>query len=216
MYAITGASGQLGRLVIASLLERIDAASIVALVRDPAKVGDLAARGVVVRAFDYNAPATLAPALDGVDRLLLISSSELGARPAQHQAVIDAAKAAGVGYIAYTSILRADTNPMILASDHRATEAAIKASGLPYAFLRNGWYTENYIMSAGPAIEHGAFLGSAGTGRISNASRANYAAAAVAVLTDGSAGSRTFGWRAKVRSFWPTLPKPSPAVPANR
>ena len=192
MYAVTGASGQLGRLVVDALLEEVEPARIVALVRDPAKLDDLARRGVVVRAFDYNAPATLAPALAGVERLLLISSSEVGARQAQHQGVVDAAKAAGVGYIVYTSILRADTNPMNLAIEHCATEAAIKASGLPHAILRNGWYTENYVMSAAAALEHGAFLGSAGEGRISGASREDYAAAAAAVLVDGSVETRTF------------------------
>ncbi|MFF0952870.1 SDR family oxidoreductase [Rhizobium leguminosarum] len=192
MYAVTGASGQLGHLVIDALLKTVKPDHVVALVRDPAKLGDLAARGVVVRAFDYNAPATLVPALEGVGRLLLISSSEVGSRLAQHRAVIDAAKTAGVGYIAYTSILHADTNPMNLAIEHRATEAAIAASGLPHAILRNSWYTENYAMSAAPAVEHGAFLGSAGDGRISSASREDYADAAAAVLADGSVETRIF------------------------
>lgn len=192
MYAVTGASGQLGRLVIDALLEKVEAGNIVALVRDPAKLGDLAAHGVMVRAFDYDAPATLAPALEGVDRLLLISSNDPASRQPQHQAVIDAAKTASVGYIAYTSILHADSNPMNLAATHRVTEAAIEASGLAHAFLRNSWYTENYVMSAAPAIEHGAFLGSAGDGRISSASRADYAAAAAAVLADDSVENRTF------------------------
>ncbi len=192
MYAVTGASGQLGRLVIDALLQTARPSDIVALVRNPAKLSDLAARGVVVRAFDYDAPDTLEPALAGVDRLLLISSSDVGSREAQHGAVISAAKTAGVGYIAYTSILNADANPMNLAVEHRATEVAIKASGLPYAILRNGWYTENYVMSAAPAIEHGALVGSAGDGRISSASREDYADAAAAVLIDGSAETRVF------------------------
>lgn len=192
MYAVTGASGQLGRLVIDALLKSTKPHNVVALVRDPAKADDFAARGVAVRAFDYDDPTTLVPALDGVDRLLLISSSEVGSRLAQHQAVIDAAKAAGVGYIAYTSILHADTNPMNLAVEHRATEAAIAASGVSYAILRNSWYTENHVVSAAPAIEHGAFLGSAGDGRISSASRKDYADAAAAVLADGSVETRAF------------------------
>jgi len=192
MYAVTGASGQLGRLVLDALLKKVDATSIVALVRDPTKFGDVAARGVVVRPFDYNAPATLKFALKGVDRLLLISSSEVGARKAQHQAVIDAAKTAGVGYVVYTSILHADSNPMNLAVEHRSTEAAIVASGLRHAILRNSWYTENNIMSAVPPIEHGTLIGSAGDGHISGASRADYAAAAASVLTDGSIDIRTF------------------------
>lgn len=190
MYAVTGASGQLGRLVIEALLRTVKPASIVALVRDPSKLKELAARGVVVRAFDYNDPATLAPALAGVDRLLLISSSEVGSRRAQHQAVLDAAKAKNVGYIAYTSMLRASTSPMNLAVEHRETEAAITASGIPYAILRNGWYTENYVMSVAPAIEHGAFIGSAGDGRISGASREDFADAAAAILVDGSVEPR--------------------------
>jgi NAD(P)H dehydrogenase (quinone) len=129
MYAVTGASGQLGRLVIEKLLTKVDPGQIVALVRDPAKVADFAAQGVAVRTFDYNAEADMAPALAGVDRLLLISSNELGAREAQHRAVIDAAKTAGVGLIAYTSILHADGSPLGLATEHRATEAAIRRSG---------------------------------------------------------------------------------------
>ncbi|MBD0684355.1 hypothetical protein CGA22_07435 [Pseudomonas sp. PSB18] len=108
--AITGASGQLGRLVIQSLLERVPAEQVIALVRDPGKVQDLAAQGVVVRTADYNQPATLTAALKGVDKLLLISSNELGNRAAQHRAVIDAAKAAGVTLLAYTSVLHADTS----------------------------------------------------------------------------------------------------------
>lgn len=187
MIAVTGASGQLGRLVIAGLLERVAPETIVALVRDPAKLADLAAQGVVVRAFDYNHAETLASALVGVERLLLISSSEIGQRVAQHQAVIAAAKTAGVGFIAYTSLLHADTNPLNLAVEHRATELALAESGVPHALLRNGWYTENYAQSAPMAVAHGAVLGSAGTGRISGAARADYAAAAVAVLTADAA-----------------------------
>ncbi|MBP2274883.1 MULTISPECIES: SDR family oxidoreductase [Sphingomonas] len=187
MIAVTGASGQLGRLVIAGLLERVAPETIVALVRDPAKLADLASRGVVVRAFDYNHAETLASALVGVERLLLISSSEIGQRVAQHQAVIAAAKTAGVGFIAYTSLLHADTNPLNLAVEHRATELALAESGVPHALLRNGWYTENYAQSAPMAVAHGAVLGSAGTGRISGAARADYAAAAVAVLTADAA-----------------------------
>ena len=187
MYAITGASGHLGRLALDALLEAIDPTQVIALVRDPAKLADVAARGVQVRRFDDTAPQTLAPALAGVERLLLISSSEVGKRATQHQAVIDAAKAAGVGFIAYTSILRADTSPMGLAVEHRATETALKASGAPHALLRNGWYTENYVQSAPAALAHGALLGAAGEGKISGASREDYAAAAVRVLTGETA-----------------------------
>lgn len=192
MYAVTGASGQLGRLVIDALLARVSPGEIVALARDPAKLADLADRGVAVRRFDYAAPETLAPALAGVERLLLVSSSEIGRREAQHGAVIDAAKAAGVAFIAYTSILHADGSPIDLAIEHRATEALIRASGLRHALLRNGWYTENYTQSAAPSIEHGAVVGSSGDGRISAAPRADYAEAAAVVLTGAIEADATY------------------------
>lgn len=189
MIAITGASGQLGRLVVEGLLASQPASSIVALVRDPAKVAAWAARGVQVRQADYTQPAALAQALKGVDKLLLISSSEVGQRVPQHRNVIDAARQAGVKLVAYTSILRADSSPLGLAREHRETEALLRASGLPNVRLRNGWYTENYTASAPAAVQHGAVLGSAGAGRFSLASRADFAAAAVAVLTqEGQAG----------------------------
>lgn len=190
MYAITGASGQLGRLVIEALRERVAPSEIVALVRDPAKLSEHAASGIEVRAFDYDRPETLLPALKGVERLLLVSSSEVGRRAPQHRAVIDAAKAAGIRQVVYTSILRAAESPMDLAIEHRDTEEAIRASGIAHTILRNGWYTENYVASAAPAIEHGALLGSAKDGRISGASRADYATAAARVLTDGALGDR--------------------------
>ncbi len=186
MYAIAGASGQLGQLVLAGLVEKVGADKVVALVRTPAKLAEAAASGVSVRAFDYD--AVDAAALAGVERLLLISANEVGKRGPQHQAVIDAAKAAGVGLIAYTSILHAPTSTIGLAEEHRATEAALAASGLPYMLLRNGWYNENYTGALGPSIEHGAIIGAAGAGRICSATRADYAAAAVAALVDGAAG----------------------------
>lgn len=189
MYAVTGASGQLGRLVLESLLGKVPATEIVALVRKPDSVADLAAKGVTVRAFDYDAPDTLAPGLAGVTRLLLISGNAIGSRVPQHQAVIDAAKAAGVQLIAYTSLLRAQTSPMQMAVEHKATEDLLAASGVPAALLRNGWYTENYLMSAGPAIEHGVLIGSAGEGLVSGAARADYAEAAAVVLARGQAGT---------------------------
>ncbi|CAA0109155.1 Quinone oxidoreductase 2 [Starkeya nomas] len=192
MYAVTGASGQLGRLVIDALIQKVAPGAVVALVRDPAKAADAAGKGAQVRRFDYSRPDTLAPALAGVERLLLISSSEVGQRAAQHQAVIDAAKAAGVKFIAYTSILHADTNPLDLAVEHRATEEALKASGIPHAVLRNGWYTENFTAGAAPAIAHGVLLGSAGSGRTSAAARADYAAAAVAVLAGTSVATQVY------------------------
>ena len=183
MIVVTGATGHLGRLVVHGLLKKVPAREIVAAVRSPEKAADLAASGVQVREADYSKPETLAAALAGADRLLLISSSEVGKRAQQHAAVIDAAKRAGVGLIAYTSCLRADTSKLGLAAEHKATEERIRVSGLPYVFLRNGWYLENYTEHLGPALEHGAIPGSAGKGRVAAAARADYAAAAVAVLT---------------------------------
>ncbi len=189
MIVVTGASGQLGRLVIAALLRTVPAGEIVAAVRNPAKVADLAARGVQVRQADYDQPASLAAAFKGADKLLLISASEVGRRVPQHRAVIDAAKAAGVGLLAYTSILHADTSPLPLAAEHQETEALIRASGLPAVILRNSWYTENYLAGIPAALQYGVLLGSAGAGRIASAARADYAEAAAAVLTrDDQAG----------------------------
>lgn len=182
MIAVTGASGHLGRLAIEALLGKVPAKELVALVRTPSKAADLAAKGVQVRQADYSRPETLGPALAGVDKLLLISSSELGQRAVQHQAVVDAARAAGVGFIAYTSILHADRSHLALAAEHLATERALAASGIPYALLRNGWYLENYTGQIPGALLHG-FAGSAGDGRIAAAARADFAAAAAAVLT---------------------------------
>ncbi|AMO96677.1 quinone oxidoreductase 2 [Collimonas fungivorans] len=189
MIVVTGASGQLGRLVIQELLKKLPANEIVAAVRTPEKVADLAALGVQVRLADYAQPATLDAAFKGAGQLLLISSSEVGQRLPQHRNAIDAAKRAGVGLVAYTSVLRADTSPLGLAAEHKATEALLKASGLPHVVLRNGWYTENYLASIPAALQHGAYIGSAGAGRIASAARADYAAAAAAVLTSaGQAG----------------------------
>ncbi|WP_020186966.1 NAD(P)H-binding protein [Methylopila sp. 73B] len=190
MFAITGAAGQLGRLVIDALTKTIAADRIVAAVRTPSKAADLAARGVHVREADYDRPETLAAAFAGVEKLLLISSSEIGRRVAQHQAAIDAARAAGVSLVAYTSVLRAPTSALGLAEEHRQTEAALGASGLPHALLRNGWYTENYLASVPAALAHCAVFGAAGEGRIAGAARADYAEAAAAVLTrDDQAGA---------------------------
>lgn len=185
--AVTGSTGQLGRLVIEDLKAKVPASDIIALARDPAKAGDL---GVAVRAADYAAdPATLEAALKGVDTLVLISSSEVGQRAVQHQNVINAAKAAGVGRIVYTSLLHADTSPLSLASEHVETEAALNASGIPHTILRNGWYTENYTGSVPAGVAHGALVGSAGNGRVASAARADYAeAAAVVATTDGHVG----------------------------
>lgn len=189
MIAVTGATGQLGRIVIDALLKKVPAAEIVAAVRTPAKAADLAALGVIVRQADYGQPETLEAAFAGVDKLLLISGSEVGQREAQHKAVIDAAKAAGVGFIAYTSLLHADTSPLGLGVEHRATEALLKAAGIPFALLRNGWYTENYAASIPPALAHHAFIGAADEGRIASAARQDYAEAAAEVMTrDDQAG----------------------------
>ncbi len=189
MIVVTGATGQLGRLVIQNLLKTVPAAQVVAAVRSPQKAADLAALGVQVREADYTKPATLAAAFAGAEKLLLISSSEIGQRTAQHRAAIDAARAAGVKLVAYTSILRAPTSTLALAAEHVETEAMLRASGLPHVLLRNGWYTENYTASVPAALAHGAVIGSAGPGRLATAARADYAAAAAAVLAqDGQAG----------------------------
>ncbi len=188
--AITGATGRLGRLVIAELLRIAPGAHLVGIVRDPVAAKDLAERGVELRTANYEDPAALKAALTGADKVLLISSSEIGQRVRQHGHVIDAAKAAGVKLLAYTSILHADTSALALAEEHRKTEALIRASGVPFVFLRNGWYTENYTGNIAAAVEHGAVLGAAGQGRLSLAARADYAAAAAAVLAsrDNQAG----------------------------
>lgn len=186
--AITGATGQLGRLTIAKLKTLLPAGQIAALARSPEKA-DL---GVETRAFDYDRPETLAPALAGVERLLLISSSEVGKRAPQHRAVIEAAKAAGVGEIVYTSLLHADRSPLSLAADHVETEAALAESGIPHTILRNGWYAENYTGSIPSALQHGALIGAAGAGRVSGAARADYAEAAARVLAEGGHAGQTY------------------------
>ncbi|EKK5244411.1 SDR family oxidoreductase [Cronobacter sakazakii] len=189
MIAITGATGQLGQRVIDTLLNTVAAQEIVAIVRNPAKAAALSTRGVQVRAADYNDAAALTAALAGVEKLLLISSSEIGQRATQHRNVIDAAKTAGVKLIAYTSLLHADRSPLGLADEHVATEKMLADAGIPYVLLRNGWYTENYLASVPPALEHGVFIGSAGDGKIASASRQDYAEAAAKVLTlDNQAG----------------------------
>jgi len=162
--------------------------------RDPAKAEGNALReqGVEVRAADYSRPETQASAFSGAERLLLISSSENGKRKAQHRNVINAAKAAGVGLIAYTSILHADTSPLFLAEEHRDTEAALAEAGVPFVLLRNGWYTEVYTWRLPPALKHGVLMGAAGEGRISSAARADYARAAATVLAGGDHAGRIY------------------------
>jgi len=182
MIVVTAATGQLGRLVIANLLKTTPASQIVAAVRDPAKAADLAAQGVQVRRADYTDPASLDAAFAGASKVLLISSNDLGNRVAQHRNAIDAAARAEVSLLAYTSVLHADRSTLGLAGEHRETEAAVCASGVPYTFLRNGWYVENHTVSLGGAVAHGALAGAAGEGRISAAARAEYAEAAAVVL----------------------------------
>ncbi|MER8231293.1 SDR family oxidoreductase [Streptomyces sp. NPDC094049] len=184
---VTGATGRLGRHVVDSLLATVPAASVAVVVRDGKKAADLAERGVEVRIADYGRPETLTDAFRAGDRVLLISGSEVGQRVPQHTAVIDAAVAAGVAQLAYTGILGGPDADFELAAEHKETERLILASGLPYTFLRNGWYTENYTENLAPVLAHGAVVANAGEGRIASATRADYAAAAAAVLT-GPAG----------------------------
>lgn len=189
MIAITGATGQLGQHVIETLLKTVPASQIVAIVRNPAKATVLSQQGITVRQADYSDEAAFTTALQGIDKLLLISSSEVGQRAPQHRNVINAAKAAHVKFIAYTSLLHADRSPLGLADEHVATEKMLAQSGIAYALLRNGWYTENYLASAPAALEHGVFIGAAGEGKIASATRADYAAAAARVISeDGHAG----------------------------
>ena len=182
MIVVTGATGQLGKHVIESLLTTIPANQIIAAVRTPAKAGALADKGVQVREADYTRPETLRTAFAGAAKVLLISSNALGKRVEQHRAVIDAAKAAGVKVVAYTSLLRADVSKLALAEEHLATEKYLKESGVGFALLRNGWYAENLTAGIGPALQQGAFVGASKGGRYSAATRAEYAAAAAAVL----------------------------------
>jgi len=186
---VTGATGQLGRLVVEKLKQKVAADTIVALVRNPEKAADL---GVETRPFDYTQPETLVTSLKGIDKLLLISGNEIGQRLPQHKAVIEAAKQAGVKQITYTSILHADSSPLGLAGEHLATEIALKASGLTYTILRNGWYTENYTGSAKGAVGAGAFIGNAGDGKIASAARIDYAEAAAVVLAGEGHENKTY------------------------
>ncbi|WP_405715727.1 MULTISPECIES: SDR family oxidoreductase [unclassified Streptomyces] len=180
---VTGATGELGRLVIEELLATVPASGIAAVVRDEKKAAPLAARGIELRVADYDRPESLKDAFRAGDRVLLISGSEVGKRVPQHTAVIDAAKAAGVAQLAYTGVLGGPDADFQLAAEHKVTEQLILDSGLPHTFLRNGWYTENYTANLAPVLEFGAVVASAGDGRVASAARADYAAAAAAVLT---------------------------------
>ena len=189
MIVVTGPTGQLGRLVIDQLLKTTEAKNIIAAVRTPAKANGLEDRGIQVREADYSRPETLPTAFNGASRLLLISGNELGRREKQHKAVIDAAKSAGVTFVAYTSLLHCDTSPLMLAAEHLATERYLSSSGLTYSLLRNGWYFENQTAAIPQAIQNGAFIGASGEGRFAAASRLDYAAAAAAVLTGKGHGN---------------------------
>ncbi len=186
---VTGATGQLGRIVVEKLKAKVPEGDIVALVRSPKKAAEL---GVEAREFDYSKPENLAAALDGIDKLLIISSNEIGQRASQHTNIVEAAKKAGVKFIVYTSLLRADTSTLSLAEEHLVTEKAIKASGIPYAILRNGWYTENYTGSIGGVLASGVVVGASGEGKISSATRADFAEAAVVVLTTAGHENKTY------------------------
>lgn len=187
--AISGATGQLGNIVVEQLKKRISAENIVALARNTEKANAL---GVEVREFDYSKPEILTGALLGIDRLLLISGSEIGKRVDQHTNVINAAKEAGVKWIVYTSLLHLETTSLNLAEEHKITEQVLKESGINYTLLRNGWYSENYTASVPGAIGGGAFLGSANQGKIASAPRADYAEAAAIVIADESHKGKTY------------------------
>lgn len=189
-FVITGATGSLGRLVVEALLDQnVPAGQIVATGRDLAKIADLAERGVQVRPVDYKDPQSLRQAFKGAEKVLLISGSEVGQRIEQHRNAINAAKEAGAALIAYTSVANADNTGMQLAAEHQATEEVLRASGVPFTLLRNGWYLENYTGQLAVHLQHGAVLGSAGQGKVSAAARADYAQAAAAVLLkEGQAG----------------------------
>ena len=192
-YAVTGASGHLGRLVVGELLARgVPASNVVALVRTWGNAADLAERGVQVREADYSRPPTLGAALAGVDRLLLVSSSEAGQRAAHHSNVIEAAKTAGTSRIVYTSMLNADDSTNPLAGEHRDSERRLRDAGVAFTLLRNGWYTENYTDQLAQYLQRGEIVGVAGSGRISAATRQDYAAAAAAALLHDEEGERTY------------------------
>jgi NAD(P)H dehydrogenase (quinone) len=188
---VAGATGHLGRLVIEELLTSVPAGQVAAVVRDAEKAAGIAARGVELRIADYSAPETLKDAFHAGDIVLLISGSEVGRRVAQHTAVVDAAKEAGVARIAYTGVLGGPAADFLLAAEHKVTEQAILDSGLTYTFLRNGWYTENYTAQIPVQLEHGV-VGSAGDGTVGSATRADYAAAAAAVLTGEGHENKTY------------------------
>jgi NAD(P)H dehydrogenase (quinone) len=187
-YAVTGATGKLGRLVLDEMLQKVSPGDVVALARDPATLADYAGKGVQVRQADYDDPASLEAALKGVDRVLLISGNAVGQRGRQHGNVIEAAKKNGVSYLAYTSVLNARASRLALAPEHKETEEILEQAGLNHDVLRMPWYSDNYVGGLAPAIEHGVIYGAAGNGRLSTASRADLAAGAAAALVKGKGG----------------------------
>jgi NAD(P)H dehydrogenase (quinone) len=192
MFAVTGATGHLGEIVIAELLKRkVNPKEIVAIVRQKSKTSSLVAKGVEIREASYDEPIKLESALKGIQRLLLISGTDLGKRAQQHQNVIDAAKKNNVSFIAYTSLLNADKSKISLATEHLATEKAIRSSGLPFSILRNGWYFENYFTNIAATLEHG-IAGSTKNKILSAAAREDYAAAAAEVLVNHSTQNKIY------------------------
>ena len=193
MIVVTGATGQLGTHVVEGLLKQVPADEVAVVVRDAAKAVRFGELGVEVRVADYNDPASLDDAFREGEKALLISGSEIGQRVPQHKAVIDAAKNAGVALLGYTSVLGGPAADMELAREHQATERYIIDSGLPYVLLRNGFYHEVYTEALGQAIANGGLLTSAVEGaKVATAARADYAAAAVAVLTGEGHENRAY------------------------
>lgn len=190
---VTGATGHLGRLIVESLISRgVEPGEIIATGRQIAKIDDLADRGVKVAKIDYLDAASLAAAFAGADTLMLVSASEPGSRVAQHAAAIEAARAAGISRIVYTSAPHADTSALVLAPEHKATEEVIRSSDLAFTILRNGWYTENYVRTLEQARETGEIVASVGDGRVASASRIDFADAAAAVIVGDGHENATY------------------------
>jgi len=192
MIAVTGANGHLGKLVIEGLIERVPANQVIAAVRTPERASLFERLGVQVRTADYSRPETLSTSLRGVKRILLISAADVSERFNLHKAVIDAAKKEGTELFVYTSLLRADSSELFLAREHKQTEDYIRASGLPFVFLRNGWYLENHTSGLASAAEQGELLGSSSGARFASASRADYSAAATVALTQVDSAGKTY------------------------
>ena len=193
---VTGATGQLGKLVLDQLLgSGVEPARIIATSRDTAKLADYTAKGVQARVADFDDPASLDKAFAGADRILIISTDALdqpGKRLKQHLAAVTAAKKAGARHILYTSMPSPETSVIPFAPDHLGTENAIKATGIPYTILRNGWYMENLFMALPHALETGQWYSSSGEGRLAHIARADAAKAAAAALASAVNESRTY------------------------